>query len=221
MNKRLMRPYSKRINRGGKTGIALLGLLVLAGIVLLVYYVKSSARHDEVELWKEDFYTEEDIYEPPRLYHTTPQPEAITVEERPDGRSSSVGLSSPNRYMDEPPRRPLSSAALDEVDTHVFEVVEVWPEFPGGQVALMRYLNHHIQYPPIARENAIEGRVICKFIIEKDGSISDVQVVRGVEPSLDREAVRVIESMPRWIPGQHHTEIVRVRFTMPVIFRLS
>ncbi|HBK31794.1 MAG TPA: energy transducer TonB, partial [Porphyromonadaceae bacterium] len=97
----------------------------------------------------------------------------------------------------------------------------LWPEFPGGQVALMRYLNHHIQYPPIARENAIEGRVICKFIIEKDGSISDVQVVRGVEPSLDREAVRVIESMPRWIPGQHHTEIVRVRFTMPVIFRLS
>jgi protein TonB len=95
------------------------------------------------------------------------------------------------------------------------------PEFPGGQSALMKYLSENIRYPVIAQENGIEGRVICSFVVERDGSITDVQVVRGVDPSLDREAVRVIQSMPKWKPGKQRGKPVRVRFTLPIVFRLQ
>jgi protein TonB len=99
--------------------------------------------------------------------------------------------------------------------------VEEMPEFPGGQSALMKYLSENIRYPVIAQENGIEGRVICSFVVERDGSITDVQVVRGVDPSLDREAVRVIQSMPKWKPGKQRGKPVRVRFTLPIVFRLQ
>ena len=95
------------------------------------------------------------------------------------------------------------------------------PEFPGGQSALMKYLSENIRYPVIAQENGIEGRVICSFVVERDGSITDVQVVRGVDPSLDKEAVRVIQSMPKWKPGKQRGKPVRVRFTLPIVFRLQ
>ena len=103
----------------------------------------------------------------------------------------------------------------------IFVVVEQQPEFPGGNAAMMKFLSDNIRYPVIAQENGIQGRVICNFVVERDGSITDVQVVRGVDPSLDREAVRVIQQMPRWAPGKQHDSAVRVRFTLPVVFRLQ
>lgn len=103
----------------------------------------------------------------------------------------------------------------------IFVVVEEMPQFPGEQEALMKYLSENVRYPVIAQENGIEGRVICSFVVERDGSITDVQVVRGVDPSLDREAVRVIQSMPKWKPGKQRGKPVRVRFTLPIVFRLQ
>ena len=100
-------------------------------------------------------------------------------------------------------------------------VVENQPEFPGGNAAMMKFLSDNIKYPVIAQENGIQGRVICNFVVERDGSITDVQVVRGVDPSLDKEAVRVIQQMPRWTPGKQRGQAVRVRFTLPVVFRLQ
>jgi protein TonB len=94
------------------------------------------------------------------------------------------------------------------------------PEFPGGQAAMMKFLSENIKYPVIAQENGIQGRVICNFVVERDGSITDVQDC-GVDPSLDKEAVRVIQSMPKWKPGMQRGKPVRVRFTLPVVFRLQ
>lgn len=105
--------------------------------------------------------------------------------------------------------------------TKVFDVVEQMPSFPGGNGALMSYLANNIKYPVVAQENGIQGRVVVSFVVERDGSITDVNVIRGVDPSLDREAQRVVRSMPRWNPGKQNGQAVRVKYTVPVSFRLQ
>ncbi len=106
-------------------------------------------------------------------------------------------------------------------DTMIFEVVEQRPSFPGGDAALMSWLSQNIKYPLVAAEMAIQGRVIVQFVVEKDGSITDVKVAKSVDPSLDKEAARVIKSMPHWIAGRQNGSPVRVRFTVPVTFKLQ
>lgn len=103
----------------------------------------------------------------------------------------------------------------------VFEVVEQMPSFPGGDVALMQYLSKNIKYPPVAEEMGIQGRVICTFVVERDGSVSDIRIARSVDPSLDKEAIRVVSGMPKWIPGRQNGQMVRVKYTLPVTFRLQ
>ena len=120
------------------------------------------------------------------------------------------------------------SANFDKVVTQaapepekVFDMVEQMPTFPGGQQELMAYLGKNIKYPTIAQENGTQGRVIIQFVVERDGSITDVRVARGVDPYLDKEAVRVVKSMPKWLPGKQNGKAVRVKFTVPVMFRLQ
>lgn len=108
-----------------------------------------------------------------------------------------------------------------EEENKVFDIVEQQPMFPGGQTALMKYLSEHTKYPVVAQENGVQGRVTVQFVVEKDGSISDVHVLRGVDPSLDKEAVRVVKSMPRWTPGKQNGINVRVNYRVPVLFRLQ
>ena len=103
----------------------------------------------------------------------------------------------------------------------VYDVVEQMPSYPGGQSALFEYLNKSIKYPVVAEENGIQGRVIVSFIVERDGSITDVKVVKSVDSSLDKEAKRVVQSMPRWIPGKQNGSAVRVKYTLPVTFKLK
>ncbi|MCB0400925.1 MAG: energy transducer TonB [Flavobacteriales bacterium] len=95
------------------------------------------------------------------------------------------------------------------------------PEFPGGQAAMQKFIVKHIEYPQIAIENGVSGRVFVQFVVSKDGSISDVQVVRGISPELDAEAVRVIKLMPKWTPGTQGGNPVNIRFTLPINFRLN
>lgn len=108
-----------------------------------------------------------------------------------------------------------------EVENKIFDVVEEQPSFPGGAGALMQWLRDNIKYPVIAAENGIEGRVIVQFVVSKTGSISDVRVARSVDPSLDKEAVRVVSSMPNWTPGKQNGSAVNVRYTLPVTFKLQ
>ena len=108
-----------------------------------------------------------------------------------------------------------------EVETKIFEVVEQMPQFPGGDAALMKFLSENVKYPVVAQENGVQGRVVISFVVERDGSITDVKVARSVDPSLDREAARVVKSMPNWIPGKQNGSAVRVKYNVPVSFRLQ
>lgn len=101
------------------------------------------------------------------------------------------------------------------------EIVELQPEFPGGPEALMQYFADSTRYPEQAVADSIEGRVVCRMVIHKDGSVSDVEVLRGVDPLLDAEAIRVIEAMPKWTPGKVKGEAVDAYFSVPVVFRLK
>ena len=105
--------------------------------------------------------------------------------------------------------------------TRVYDVVEQMPSFPGGISGLMTYLNQNTRYPAVAQENGVQGRVVVSFVVGKDGHISDVTVLRSVDPSLDKEAIRVVRNMPRWTPGKQGGEPVRVRYNVPVSFRLN
>lgn len=102
-----------------------------------------------------------------------------------------------------------------------FDVVEQMPSFPGGQRGLMAFLSSHVVYPTIAQENGVEGRVVVGFVVEKNGSISKINIEHSVDPSLDKEAMRVVRAMPRWTPGKHNGEYVRVKYTVPIVFRLE
>lgn len=103
----------------------------------------------------------------------------------------------------------------------IFQITEVMPEFPGGQAALLSFLSKNIKYPAVAQENGAQGRVIVQFVVNRDGSVVDPVVLRSVDPSLDREALRVISAMPKWRPGIQRGRTVRVKYTVPVTFKLQ
>ncbi len=95
------------------------------------------------------------------------------------------------------------------------------PEFPGGQMAMQRFISENVEYPKSAKKNKEEGKVFVQFIIEGDGSLFDIKVVRGVSEALDNEAIRVVKLMPKWSPGESHGKVVRVKYTLPISFRLD
>ena len=106
-------------------------------------------------------------------------------------------------------------------EAEIFMVVEEMPEFPGGMAECLKFLGKNIKYPTIAQENGVQGRVIVQFVVNQDGSIVDPVVVRSVDPYLDKEALRVIKTMPKWKPGKQRGKAVRVKYTVPVTFKLQ
>ncbi|MCK9342938.1 MAG: energy transducer TonB [Massilibacteroides sp.] len=116
---------------------------------------------------------------------------------------------------------PVVEEEEEEAGQQIFTVVEKMPEFPGGLTALLHFVAKSIHYPVIAQENGIQGRVICAFVVNRDGSVTNAEVLRGVDPSLDKEAIRVINTMPKWTPGEQRGKPVRVKYTLPVMFRLQ
>ena len=108
-----------------------------------------------------------------------------------------------------------------EVVEQVFKSVEQMPQFPGGEAALMKYLASHINYPPMAAENNVQGKVIVQFVVDKTGKVGEVAVVRSVDKDLDREAVRVCQSLPKFTPGRQNGRAVSVWYTLPIQFKLQ
>lgn len=114
-----------------------------------------------------------------------------------------------------------TSSKSREMDEQVFTVVEKMPSFPGGDAELLKYIATNIKYPTDAQEAGVQGRVICSFVVDKKGNIVEPKIIRGIDPSLDAEALRVIGMMPRWTPGRQDGKAVRVLYTVPIIFRLQ
>lgn len=154
-----------------------------------------------------------------------PAPEVIEeieiVEDDKETESIDFSTEDDDKKVQEIIAVPVQVEEEDPEENVVFQVVENMPEFPGGRKALMEYLAENIKYPSIAAENNIQGRVVCQFTVWKDGSIKDIVVARGIDPSLDREAIRVVQSMPKWTPGKQRGKAVNCRFTLPILFRLQ
>ncbi len=109
----------------------------------------------------------------------------------------------------------------EKEEEKIFVVVENMPEFPGGELALRKYIASAIKYPTIAQENGIQGKVFVNFVVDRDGSISNAKIARGVDPSLDKEALRVVNTLPKWKPGMQRGKPVRVSYTVPISFQLQ
>lgn len=110
---------------------------------------------------------------------------------------------------------------VSEKNQKVYDTVDQLPEFPGGMPALISYIQNNIKYPQDAEKQKVEGRVLVQFVVETDGSISDVKVAKEVFPSLDAEGIRVVQAMPKWTPGKHKGKFVRVQYTLPIVFSLK
>ena len=115
---------------------------------------------------------------------------------------------------------PSSQKAVVSQDS-IYRVLEVMPQYPGGPNEMMKYIQENIKYPQSAKDNKIEGRVFVSFVVEKDGSITNAAVIRGIDKECDAEALRVVSSMPKWTPGQQKGEVVRTQFTIPIIYKFN
>ena len=144
------------------------------------------------------------------------------VDDKADIEETTTIINEDNQARVEVKYVPVQVVEEEPEEQTIFEVVEQMPEFPnGGMAGLMQYLSKNIKYPTIAQENGTQGRVTVQFVVNKDGSIVDAKVLRGVDPYLDKEAVRVIMGMPKWKPGMQRGKPVRVKYTVPVMFRLQ
>ena len=209
----------------------LMGVVVAVSVLFFAFEWSSETKKLDESVIVQDVLAEEEIEitrrdptPPPPPPPPAPEtPEIIqVVEEKVETRieintEDDASKRQMEAFVPPPPPKPK----VEEVTEEIFVVVEEQPEFPGGNTAMMKFLSDNIKYPVIAQENGIQGRVITNFVVERDGSITDVQVVRGVDPSLDKEAIRVIQSMPKWKAGRQRGSAVRVRFTLPVVFRLQ
>ena len=157
-----------------------------------------------------------------------PPPEAPKVEEvleimdnDSEVEESTIQASDDTQAAVEVKYTPVEVEEEEVEEQQIFQVVEEMPEFPGGMGECMKFLGKNIKYPTISQENGVQGRVIVQFVVNRDGSIVDPVVVRGVDPYLDKEALRVISTMPKWKPGKQRGKAVRVKYTVPVMFRLQ
>lgn len=106
-------------------------------------------------------------------------------------------------------------------NNNIYEAVEQMPYFPGGESEMMKFIRENIQYPASAKEYGIQGRVILRFVVTETGTIENITVLRSLDPACDKEAIRLLESMPKWIPGKQNDEIVSVYYTLPIAFKLQ
>lgn len=179
----------------------------------VVDQVKSSVKFTAPIIKKDSEVKEEDEIKLDEVQKSDKAVGAFTVEGN-DEVGGAVLKAKEDIAAPEPPKHVVE-------ETKIFTVVEQMPMYPGGDAALMGYLRDNIKYPTVAAENGVQGRVVVGFVVERDGSITDVNILRGVDPSLDREAMRVVKSMPRWNPGKQNGSAVRVKYQVPVSFRLQ
>lgn len=206
-------------------------VIVLAFMFIAFEWTKRDIKFDTSQAITDLVFEEEiiPITEQPEQAAPPPPPaappiaETLTiVEDDADVEETTIATSEETNQAVEIKYVPVAVEEEEPEEQTIFEVVEQMPEFPnGGMAGLMQYLSKNIKYPTIAQENGTQGRVTVQFVVNRDGSIVDAKVLRGVDPYLDKEAIRVISSMPKWKPGMQRGKAVRVKYTVPVMFRLQ
>ena len=194
-----------------------------------VMYVPYAAMEEEVVPVTQPIFTvapppPAEVPQVPEVLEIVENDEEIEEEEIQSSEATESAISGPTApvqgavaVMQGPP-----TVVVEETDEDdIFQVVEDMPEFPGGMEALLAYLGKNIKYPSIAQDNNIQGRVIVEFVVNKDGSIVEPRVIKSLDASCDKEAIRVVSTMPKWKPGKQRGKPVRVKYTVPVLFRLT
>ena len=221
---------SANLERGKGTWV-LMGLVAVLAILYVAFeWTQHEKKFNDEILNAGDITLEEEVIPitMPEKKTVPPPPQAVTqaevlniVEDDADIEETTlVSAEDQTEYVEISEDVPIVVEDIEE-EQQIFQVVENMPEFPGGTAALMAYLRKNIKYPTICQEQGIQGRVVVQFVVNKDGSIVDPEVIKPVNPYLDKEALRVISTMPKWKPGEQRGKPVRVKFTVPVQFKLS
>ena len=207
------------------------GLAVALGIVLLAF--NYHPKEEAVATNATDAFSEEEIEEIPQTSQYKPPPpppppppevieveDDIEIENTPDLFDQEMDVEEAIETVYVPVDEPVVKKE-EPKEPEIFVVVEEMPTFPGGDKALYEYLAKNIKYPAVAKDNGIEGKVYIKFVVNEDGSVSQVQLARGIGGGCDEEAMRVVEGMPKWKPGKQRGKNVKVWYTLPVYFKLQ
>ena len=216
---------------GKKTSNLLIGAIMTLSVLFIGFEWSERDKKVTTDTGIETLVFEEEIIpitEQEQPKQAPPPPEAPKVEEvleimdnDSEVEESTIQASDDTQAAVEVKYTPVEVEEEEVEEQQIFQVVEEMPEFPGGMGECMKFLGKNIKYPTISQENGVQGRVIVQFVVNRDGSIVDPVVVRGVDPYLDKEALRVISTMPKWKPGKQRGKAVRVKYTVPVMFRLQ
>lgn|SRR5690554_150119 len=213
-----------------KTVFLQIGLVVVLSLVLVAFEWTSTDVNVDFSLQEEDIEVEEEIIPITRQEEVKPPPpppppavaDILNIVE--DDVELDEELEIMDTEMSQDDIVDFSNMVFEEEtrdEGEIFMIVEEMPEFPGGTEALQKYLAQSVRYPVIAQENGIQGRVYIQFVINQNGEVTNATILRGVDPSLDREALRVVEAMPKWKPGKQRNRPVRVSYTVPINFVLQ
>lgn len=213
-----------------KTVFLQIGLVVALSLVLVAFEWTSTDVNVDFSLQDEDIEVEEEIIPITRQEEVKPPPpppppavaDILNIVE--DDVELDEELEIMDTEMSQDDIVDFSNMVFEEEtrdEGEIFMIVEEMPEFPGGTEALQKYLSQSVRYPVIAQENGIQGRVYIQFVINQNGEVTNATILRGVDPSLDREALRVVEAMPKWKPGKQRNRPVRVSYTVPINFVLQ
>lgn len=213
-----------------KTVFLQIGLVVVLSLVLVAFEWTSTDVNVDFSLQEEDIEVEEEIIPITRQEEVKPPPpppppavaDILNIVE--DDVELDEELEIMDTEMSQDDIVDFSNMVFEEEtrdEGEIFMIVEEMPEFPGGSEALQKYLAQSVRYPVIAQENGIQGRVYIQFVINQNGEVTNATILRGVDPSLDREALRVVEAMPKWKPGKQRNRPVRVSYTVPINFVLQ
>ena len=214
-----------------KTMAVLIGLVLAFGIMFIAFEWSKN----EIKVYDDaiagDFVEDEELIEVTFRDETPPPPpppiQETVLSDIIDIRDDKEDITTKNFDSEDDKNKkvviqaPIAAPVEDPEENRIHVVVERMPEFPGGEAAMNQFIARNIRYPIIAQENGIQGRVVCQFVVNTDGKIVDAVVVRGVEESLDKEALRVIKAMPPWTPGRQGGKNVRVKYTLPIRFKLG
>ena len=214
--------------------VLVLALLILSLSVFIIWRVFEYKSYDKqtfddlqrtVEVMEEEM-VEITKQEQPKVQPPQPKPQVTQIEIVEDDVEveDEIDINAEvdqDEVIEEYEFTPPEIEEEEIVEAEIFKVVEEMPEFPGGAAKMMEYIQKNIKYPMMARESDIQGRVFVNFVVEPNGEISNVEVLRGIGGGCDEEAVRVVKSMPNWKPGKQRGSAVRCAFTVPIIFKLQ